>query len=101
MMKSITDVTLATHLKGLAQPRTAPAQQIGDKIAQALKTSIAGVNQSQIVADRAAENIVAGDTKNLHEAMIRLEEADISLRMMVQVRNKAVEAYQEVMRMQV
>jgi flagellar hook-basal body complex protein FliE len=33
--------------------------------------------------------------------MIRLEEADISLRMMVQVRNKAVEAYQEIMRMQV
>jgi flagellar hook-basal body complex protein FliE len=66
-----------------------------------LKSSIAGINQAQITADRAAENIVAGDTKNLHEAMIRLEEADISLRMMVQVRNKAVEAYQEMMRMQV
>ncbi|MBD1400423.1 flagellar hook-basal body complex protein FliE [Pelobacter sp. M08fum] len=100
-MKHITDVTLATQLKSLAHPRTAPVQQIGDKFAEALKASIAGVNQAQITADRAAENIVAGDTKNLHEAMIRLEEADISLRMMVQVRNKAVEAYQEVMRMQV
>ncbi len=100
-MKNITDVTLATQLKSLAQPRTVPAQQVGDKFAEALKNSLAGVNQSQITADRAAETIVAGDTKNLHEAMIRLEEADISLRMMVQVRNKAVEAYQEVMRMQV
>jgi flagellar hook-basal body complex protein FliE len=101
MMKNITDVTLTTQLKSLAQPRIAPAQQIGDKFAEALKSSIAGINQAQITADRAAENIVAGDTKNLHEAMIRLEEADISLRMMVQVRNKAVEAYQEMMRMQV
>src|SRR6056297_2022863 len=101
MMKNIMDVTLATQLKSLAQPRNAPAQQIGDKFAEALKSSLAGVNQAQVTADRAAENIVAGDTKDLHEAMIRLEEADISLRMMVQVRNKAVEAYQEVMRMQV
>jgi flagellar hook-basal body complex protein FliE len=59
------------------------------------------VNQAQVSADRAAEQIAAGETKNLHGAMIKLEEADISLRLMVQVRNKAVEAYQEIMRMQV
>ena len=59
------------------------------------------VNQAQISANRAAEQIAAGETKNLHGAMIKLEEADISLRLMVQVRNKAVAAYQEIMSMQV
>ncbi|MBN1957452.1 MAG: flagellar hook-basal body complex protein FliE [Desulfuromonadales bacterium] len=100
-MKSVADITLNTHLKGISQPRTAPVQQLGDKFGAALKNSIAEVNRAQVGADRAAEQIAAGETKNLHEAMIKLEEADISLRLMVQVRNKAVEAYQEIMRMQV
>lgn len=100
-MKSVADITLNTHLKGLSQTRTSPTQQIGNKFGEALKNSIAEVNQAQVSADRAAEQIAAGETKNLHEAMIKLEEADISLRLMVQVRNKAVEAYQEIMRMQV
>lgn len=100
-MRSVTDITLNSHLKGLSQPKTTPIQQIGDKFGQALKNSIAEVNQAQVSADRAAEQIAAGETKNLHGAMIKLEEADISMRLMVQVRNKAVEAYQEIMRMSV
>jgi len=100
-MRSVTDITLNSHLQGLTQPKTSPVQDIGDKFGQALKASIAEVNQAQVSADRAAEQIAAGETKNLHDAMIKLEEADISMRLMVQVRNKAVEAYQEIMRMQV
>lgn len=101
MMRNVADITMNAHLKGLAQPKTTPAQQMGNKFGDMLKTSIAEVNQAQISADHAAEQIAAGETKNLHGAMIKLEEADISLRLMVQVRNKAVEAYQEIMRMQV
>ena len=101
MMRSVADITMNAHLNGLSQPKTSPVQQMGDKFGNMLKTSIAEVNQAQISANRAAEQIAAGETKNLHGAMIKLEEADISLRLMVQVRNKAVEAYQEIMRMQV
>lgn len=100
-MRNITDVTLKTHLEGLAKPQVNGPAQAGKHFAEALKNTISDVNQAQVTADRAAEQVVAGDTKNLHGAMLRMEEADISLRMMVQVRNKAVEAYQEVMRMQV
>jgi len=100
-MRSVADITMNAHLKGLTQPKNTPIQQMGNKFGEMLKTSIAEVNQAQISADRAAEQIAAGETKNLHGAMIKLEEADISLRLMVQVRNKAVEAYQEIMRMQV
>lgn len=100
-MRSVTDITMNAHLKGLSQPKTALVQKMGNKFGEMLKTSINEVNQAQVSADRAAEQIAAGETKNLHGAMIKMEEADISLRLMVQVRNKAVEAYQEIMRMQV
>ncbi|WP_303722303.1 flagellar hook-basal body complex protein FliE [Malonomonas rubra] len=100
-MNSVADITLKAHLQRLADPKTTPIQNIGAQFAETLKTSISEVNQKQIYADHAAQQIAAGETKNLHEAVIKLEEADISLRLMVQIRNKAVEAYQEVMRMQV
>ncbi len=100
-MKSVADITLNAHLKTLTQPQPSPVQGLSDKFTDFLKGSIAEVNQAQVAADRAAEQIAAGENKNLHEAMIKMEEADISLRMMVQIRNKAVEAYQEIMRMQV
>lgn len=101
MIRSVADVTMAAHLKGMAQQKPAPVQQMGNKFGAILKTSIVAVNKAQVDADHAAEQIAAGETKNLHGAMIKMEEADISLRLMVQVRNKAVEAYQEIMRMQV
>ncbi len=52
-------------------------------------------------ADNAVSNLVAGRTKNVHETMIALEKADISFKMLMQVRNKMIDAYQEIMRMQV
>jgi len=100
-MTSINDITLKSHLQGLSKPQAHPVDKVGGQFAEALKNSLSAVNQSQIAADRAAEQVAAGESKNLHEAMIKLEEADISMRLMVQVRNKAVEAYQEIMRMQV
>jgi flagellar hook-basal body complex protein FliE len=43
--------------------------------------------------------VTTGKSKNLHEMMVALNKADLSLRMLTSVRNKAVEAYQEIMRM--
>jgi len=101
-LNSVADITLSSHLKGLTGSPSAPSvQTFGNQFAEALKKSLSEVNQAQLSADHAAEQIAAGETKNLHGAMIKLEEADISMRLMVQVRNKAVEAYQEIMRMQV
>lgn len=66
-----------------------------------LTAMIGHTNALQQAADQAVEQVHAGDEKNLHAAMIAMEKADISLRYMVQVRNKAIDAYQEIMRMQV
>jgi flagellar hook-basal body complex protein FliE len=47
------------------------------------------------------QELATGKSNNIHETMIAAEKADLSLRLMVQVRNKIIEAYQEVMKMQV
>ena len=101
-MNKLTDITLKSHLDSLIKPQqNSPVNDMGQKFGDVLKNSIEQVNNAQVVADKAAQQVVAGETKNLHEAMIKLEEADISMRLMVQVRNKALDAYQEIMRMSV
>jgi flagellar hook-basal body complex protein FliE len=66
-----------------------------------LSSMISKVNDSQLAGDQAVTQLQSGDAKHLHEVMIAVEEADISLRMLVQMRNKALTAYEEIMRMQV
>lgn len=65
-------------------------------------TSMMGkVNEAQITGDEAVTKLQSGEARHLHEVMIAVEEADVSLRMLVQMRNKALTAYEEIMRMQI
>lgn len=101
-MNAIKDITLSTHLQGLKGPgSSSSASKLGGDFADLIKTSIASINAKQVEADKAAVNLASGQNSNIHEVMIKMEEAEISLRLMVQMRNKVVEAYQEIMRMQV
>ena len=59
------------------------------------------VNSAQKTADKMATNLATGKTENIHETMLAVSQAEISFKLMVQLRNKALEAYQEVMRIQV
>ena len=62
---------------------------------------IGSVNELQKSSDKAIQNLATGRTDNIAEVMIASEKADIALRLMVQVRNKIIDAYQEIMKMQV
>ncbi|MBW6521344.1 MAG: flagellar hook-basal body complex protein FliE [Desulfoarculaceae bacterium] len=66
-----------------------------------MKSTIDQVNQAQNRGDLAIEQLSTGKAESLHEVMIAVEEADISLKMLVQMRNKALQAYEEIMRMQI
>lgn len=66
-----------------------------------LLESIKQVNDLQLKAHQAMEDLATGRSNNLHEAMIAIQKAEISFKMMMQVRNKIISAYQEIMRMQV
>ncbi len=66
-----------------------------------LKKSVETANEYQHQADTAINQMVSGKTKNIHETMLALERADVSLKLVMQVRNKILDAYREIMRMQV
>jgi flagellar hook-basal body complex protein FliE len=66
-----------------------------------IKSTINQVNDSQAEGDLAIQKLHSGEAQNLHDVMISVEQADISLRMLVQIRNKAIQAYEEIMRMQI
>ena len=66
-----------------------------------LQKSMEEVNVNQLEADGAIKDLVAGKNKNIHETMLAIQKADLSLKTMMQVRNKILEAYKEIMRMQV
>jgi flagellar hook-basal body complex protein FliE len=66
-----------------------------------LRDSIDKVNTYQTQADTAIKEAISGRSKNLHETMLAIERADSSLKLMMQVRNKVLDAYKEIIRMQV
>ncbi|MBI1822666.1 MAG: flagellar hook-basal body complex protein FliE [Nitrospirae bacterium] len=68
---------------------------------ETLKESIQMVNEAQLNADQAVTNFETGKEQNLHQTMIALQKADISFELMMQVRNKIVNAYQEISKMQI
>jgi len=85
----------APGLEGGARP-AAPGG--GASFAQALGSAIGEVERLQLAADGEATKAANG-AGNLHETALALEKADVGMRVLTKVRNKIVEAYQEVMRM--
>ena len=59
------------------------------------------VNDKQVAAGDAVNGLLSGKNVSLHQAMISMEEASISFQLMVEVRNKLLDSYQELMRMQI
>tara|TARA_B100001248_G_scaffold262154_1_gene256420 strand:+ start:17112 stop:17450 length:339 start_codon:yes stop_codon:yes gene_type:complete len=66
-----------------------------------LQTAVEKVNTMQVDANQKIEKLMTGESTNIHETMVAVEKADIALKLMTQVRNKIIDAYQEVMKMQV
>jgi len=69
--------------------------------ADLLAKSLNDVNKLQITADNAIDEIATGKMDNIQDAVMAIEKADISMRLLLEVRNKAVQAYNQIMNMQV
>ena len=93
-------VTQEMTRQGMEVP-SAEASKNATSFSDLLRQSVDQVNQDQAQADMAVKELVAGRSKNLHETMLTIERADVSLRLMMQVRNKIIDAYKEIMKMQV
>jgi flagellar hook-basal body complex protein FliE len=77
------------------------SQPAGGSFENTIKSFVSEVSQKQAVAGEAVQGLISGQNVSLHQTMIAMEEASISFQLMVEVRNKLLESYQELMRMQV
>jgi len=68
--------------------------------AQELKNAINNVNEMQVESEKAMSDIATGQVKDLHQAAIAIDKAEISMKLMLEVRNKALNAYKEITRTQ-
>jgi|SRR5690606_3412490 len=93
--------------------RTSPLQQlneyeskVGNKSAagqfsQVLQKALEETDGLQKASTEQIEKVLSGDVKDVHSAMLAMQKADLSFQTMMQVRNKLIDAYHEIMRMQV
>lgn len=85
-----------------AQPAEKPAAHSPDAFSNMLKTAVNAVNSNQQQASALAEAFQKGDPNvQMSEVMVALQKSNVSFQAMVEVRNKLVNAYQEIMNMQV
>ncbi len=77
------------------------SKDAGPSFADTLKEAVGNVNQLHLDSDKKMQELSTGKTDDIAGVMLAAEKADIALRVMVQVRNKIIDAYQEIMKMQV
>lgn len=99
MMKEISQLSALNGAGPVQKLETNKSQ--GSSFGDMLGSAIDRVNDLQLHADKAVQQLQTGQGGNLHQVMISMEEADLSMRLMVQMRNKVMDAYQEIMRMEV
>lgn len=81
--------------------KTTGAQPASDSFASMFGRMVSEVNAKQNAATEAVTALQSGQKVPLHQTVIAMEEASVSFQLMVEVRNKLLESYQEIMRMSV
>jgi len=79
---------------------TAESTADGASFGELLKQAIQEVDAAQHTAAQEARNLMTGEATDMHSAILAVQNADVSFQMMMSVRSKLIEAYREVMRMQ-
>jgi len=88
---------LGQHVsEGFEKEKASPTGGFADYLGKA----VGDVNNLLSDSDRKSVDMAVGKSENLHSAMISFEKAETALKLLVQVRNKAMDAYHEIMRMQ-
>ena len=82
-----------------AQSSSQPAQKTGE-FSTILNKTLSELNESQVAADKAVAELATGEITDLHQAAIAIGKAETSMKLMLEIRNKAISAYKEVARTQ-
>lgn len=99
----MTNINPIGPIKGPGAPQKGAKAQPAGKKYPSFKKTLAGVmkevNDMQHKADASIEKMVAGEVTDVHQVMNSVQEANLAFNMMMEIRNKVLEAYKEVMRM--
>lgn len=88
-------------ISSLGLNKTVAKNENDDSFKNMLSDAMKEVNTQQVEGYNAMENIATGKVTNLQEAIQQIEEAELSMKLALETKNKAINAYREVMRMQV
>lgn len=93
----------ASSFGRIAQQQPAPAQQKQSPVTfgETLKTFISDVNTLQVQAGKKVQDLSSGDSVEVHDVMVAAEKAKTSFELLMEVRNKTIDAYRELMRIPV
>jgi flagellar hook-basal body complex protein FliE len=102
-MKISQGLTILPTLEGTSKPNNVSKalKETTASFGETLHQAIADVNNLQAEAGKAIDKMVAGEATDLHEVMIAVEKARTSFDLLMEIRNKTIGVYQEIMRMQV
>ena len=82
--------------------RDAGGSQGGDSaFATLIRNLVDDTNSQHSLADDAVRELMTGQTDNLHDVVLQAAKADLSFRLLMEIRNRLIDSYQEIMRMQV
>ena len=98
----VTSISAISKTAGLAEPKSVvKVDQPGEGFGQVLGKALDELSKTQIESDDLMARLAAGEDIDIHDATLALESANVAFQLALQVRTKVVEAYQEVMRLQV
>lgn len=96
----ISDINISNRPGAADGPRVKDKEPDGKGFLEMLEDSIGNVNKQILDSKDMAQQMAAGKPINLADTMIAITKADLSFKLLLQVRNKALNAYEEIMRMQ-
>jgi flagellar hook-basal body complex protein FliE len=94
-LQSLKDVEIAP--RSLETRSERPDTSFADLLSRAVDS----VDDAMKISDQKVEDFISGKSENVHDVMISMQRAQLSFQMMVEMRNKAIEAYHELSRMQI
>lgn len=100
-MKISQALTLLPNVQGSRQQIDGTLKETQRSFGETLTRAMTDVNTLQAQAGDAVNRLISGEATDLHQVMIAVEKARTSFDLLMEIRNKAVEAYREIMRMQV
>jgi len=95
------DQMISSLSRAAGKTTGAGAKPAGKGFGEAITDAVKQLNDLQHQADTAAFEVATGQSEDLHSALVTVEEASLAMELSIQVRNKLIESYQEIMRMQV